>query len=662
MLLVLTVTAFLIIAWNLTARIWLVEAEELMPLERVAAVITIGFALWLASIWVLAIPHLYVRPLILLRTSLAVTVAIALCIMRRTALPRPTITSQTLLIGIASLPIVFWVIWILWRGWLVPPLSHDALSYHLPKAILFLRLHGFAYLDLPGLVTRKLPPNYELLLSDIIALEGSDQITEWLSTLFYVGFVLVSGALVQRWWRSRPVADATILLLIAGSPILLLHSGAHKNDVMAAMFMIASMVWGGRYYSRGEHSALAMFILASVAGAGTKPQAGVLVLAFAPAILWRMQRDLRSAPRLLTPKRVVALVSFGMACVFLLGGYSYLTNLWAEHSFGGHHAVVTKTAPTVLYGDWANLWQGPWVLLTGPFSPWTDDIWVPGEASTWFWKRHEIYFGHLGVPFALCALLLPLGLWYLRHDEPLELARERLVVSVIALVTFVALLPVVFYPHGFYPISLPRYALFILPVTFACTLGPLLRRIEAVPFAASAVMMIASLWVSADAIDNAVNDRFCPIKYVAWVNQHRGTRSLAFPDQRSEQVIDHLAGPTDKVAVDSDGFAWSYPAFGAALQRPVYYIAETDGTPAIPRDATWVAIDRGFNAAWLAPRFTNLSLWRKYLGKGSPTERDLYVLRYMLKNPRYGLIYLNPHSNQAVFRLRQGWPPAAARK
>src|SRR5690349_6912582 len=144
-------------------------------LERWNAAFTIGAASWIASVWLLALVHLLDRPTMLARTF-AVLAAAVILFYRRT---RGRIENQQIDEDLLQryvlplLPIGLWIIFILWRSTVVPPLSHDALAYHLPRAVLWIRQHAFFFIDLPvDARMRILPANYEMLLADTILLCG----------------------------------------------------------------------------------------------------------------------------------------------------------------------------------------------------------------------------------------------------------------------------------------------------------------------------------------------------------------------------------------------------------------------------------------------------------------------------------------------------------
>lgn len=617
-------------------------------LERLAAALLGAAALWIASVWLLGLTHLLVRPAMVARTAVFVVAAVALRLTnRRSSLaPRASTHDSGLRTQhyalIALLPVIMWLAFVLWRATITPPLSHDALAYHLPRAVLFTRMERYAPIDLPvDRRLRLLPPNYELLLADSILLDEGDGYTEWLSTCFYVAFVIASGALMQRWWRGRLVPVLAGMVLIAGAPILLLQSGADKNDIMVAFFMTAAMLWCGRWLRDGELQSLALTMIALVAATGTKPQGVMLAASLAPIVVWGALRH--RAQLRITPRLIAGAAALTIAAVLLLGGWHYLTP-----------QANQERGKFVAYDDWQNLWQAPWVLLTAPFSPWPDDLYVPWESETWFWKKYEIYFSHLGMPFALCAVLAPFAIARFRRDAR-HAADERMALAAAALATLFMLFPVrdVPMPHGIYVTALPRYVLFILPIVFGWSLVPALERIERdSPLYAMAALFLAAGWFSHDAMTYAREDRFVPPGYVKWAERHPGTRVVPFNPTSAAQLADRNIPENETIAVDAGYGTWIHPLFGPHLRRPVEFIPRGDGPPVIDAKTKWVVVDRNWAIVWQHPLFRDTSLWRKYIAKGKPTAEDTRTVRYLLHDPRFELVYYRPSGNQAVFRRR----------
>ncbi len=620
---------------------WSSRAERAPGIfERLTIVFTIVAAIWLASTWSLALLRALTYTTLLVRATIFGLIAVGLLVRRMRSLRdwRPNIQrGSAIAILITVLPLSAWTSFMLWRGAIVPPLTHDALSYHLPKAVLFARADGFRYLTELEARQRNIPANYELLLSEWLITQGADTYTEWPSVAFYLMFVIACGAVAERWWNRRVLVPLVVAMFVAGIPVLLLHSGAHKNDTMLAFFTVAAMVFAGRWLSESHLGSLLLLIASIAMGLGTKPQIAGFAMLLAPFVLVRFVRALRW-------RTMAAIIVFGVLAFLLLGGAVYVVNLIEVKGLVGQ---TSQSESIISYGDWANLWQGPYVLLAAPFASSAFALPVPWAPHPWFWRRDEIFFSHLGIPFALCAILALFTAHKLARGER---AYERWVITFAAIGAFALMLPVTFRPHGMFIISMPRYLLFLVPVVFGWTIAPAVAfarlRDAYVLFAASIVSFLAY------ASFTAMNDRFVPLDYVRWAREHPGTRAIPFDQSRAASIVDQVAGPNDKIAADVSYASWVYPAFGAKLTRPVYFIPPGDGPPRIPDDAKWVIVDRGFSIIWEAEGMTDLSVAPGLLQRGHPRAEDLRVRRALLQDPRFELVYVRRGLNQLVFRRR----------
>jgi hypothetical protein len=649
MVLLVTAIALVVIGLELTETAWPRKAEHAPGvLERLTYACATGAALWIASTWVLALTKCLTEWILIARAGLLALAAIVLVMrrMRGSIVWRGRLDRNVVLAFVAVVPILVWSETMLWRGAIVPPLSHDALSYHLPKAVFFSRAHGFEYLKDLDPRQRNIPANYELILAEMVVTQHRDTYTEWPSVAFYLLFVLASGALAEQWTQKNLAAGLCAMVFAGATPVALLHSGAHKNDLLLAFTMVAGLVCAGRWLANKELAALRLLIAMLALGMGTKPQAATLAVCLMPFVLAPLLRPLRLRP--LLTHSVFAVFAF----VFL-GGAVYLINYSHERSMMG---TTPDAESVVTYGDWRNLWEGPYILLAAPFATSDTALSVPWEQEPYFWRKHEIFFSHLGIPFAICVLLLPVGIWVQRRSG----ISTRVQVSLAVLASFALMMPVVFRPHGMYAISLPRYVLFVIPVVFAWTLGPLAAAGRAW---ACGVWVVGVICLSLYGVDTLVNDRFAPLDYVLWARQHPGTRHIPFDSSRAASAVDRLAGPHDKIAFDATYASWIQPAFGADLTRPVVYIPEGSGPPVIPEDVKWVVIDRSWNIIWGGTGMKTLTEYQ-LLGRGQPTAQDLRVRRALLKDRRWRLVYWKAGLNQLVFeRVSPGGrqPPASGR-
>jgi hypothetical protein len=637
-----TLAASFLLGHELSRRFW---KDALGWGERALVVALTGWALWLASTWALALLHLLTRPVLIGRTAIMGAAGLALLLMRLRSVEWREITISmpvvsAIAIALVVVPLFIWTDFSFWRGAVTPPASIDALSYHLPKAVLFARAEGYEALrDVRFLIGWR-PCNYELLLADAIVMDGTDSATEWISTCFYLSFVLAAIALAQRWNGRGLFASLTAALLTAGVPVALLHATDYKNDVMAAFFGIASLVMLGRWLTERDSRALALAIVAIACAAGTKTPGAIFAALAIPFIVWRA--------------RLVRTAVVGIVVFVLLGGMAYVTRL-ADRSF----TIIEGTAPAsysaLSFGHFENLWKGPYVLIAESFEKNPSLVHVPWSSRPWLWQRYELYYSELGIAFSLCAIALPFMIWRGWRD------REKSAMTALAFLAFAAILPFDSLPAGRYLLGLPRVALTIVPVVFAWTAVPLaawLERRKRTDVALAVVLALSAsfVWYAAQ---NAMHDSFAPFEFVIDASEHPGTRLPPIGHLRAAAVLDQTAGPADVVAFDGGVSSQLHLAYGARLTRPVHLIPPGTGAPSIPADAQWVVVDRVWNLVWGNEQMRDLGS-PEFLRRGKPTEEDLRVMRAMLADKRFEPAFLNLATMQGVFRRRPGTPPASA--
>ena len=619
------------------------DAAGFEPLELIAAAALLGGSLWIAANWLLALTHTFTRPALLAVVLLFGAIAVAVVIRAWPRLQTYQVSRTTALQLACASPLLLWSFFILWRGSILPPLTHDILGYHLPKAVMMIRARGFEYFIAPDTRISHLPANYELLLADVLLLSGGDRLTEWIGTAFFVLFLVVCGAVAQRWWRET-AAGVPAMLVIATAPVLILHSGADKNDLMAGFFAVCALLWGARWAANGDSLSLVLLTTALTTGAGTKPQQAAILVGLAPFLLRRVIRDFRGGGRGIRRYAVIAVTAvlwFG-----LTGAAAYVYNTVHESSplevqIGADAANAPKGV--FQWGDWSNLWQFPYLLLTVPFSRVPTAVWVPWKQEYWFWPHYEIYFSHYGMLISLLMVALPVCIWLFRRQE--GRSGERFIYSVAALIAFLLTLPVQFRPIGFFG-SFARYLLYILPAIVCWTIAPLYRRSNR---AGWVVLLLASGIFSFNAVRLAQRDQFAPMQFVRWTAANPGTRTAYFAPNRAASVVDRIAAPDDTIALDGSFDSWVYPAYGEQLTREVVFVPNA---AAIPQDADWVIVDRSWSSAWGHPLLTDMGRFWKYRGRGTPRPEDLALYDALRVDPRFALIYRDDSTNQAVFWRR----------
>jgi len=651
------VAAMFFAGHRLSEWLWARSARAPLPaLERACSSALLGIVLWLATTWALALAF-HLRPgYLLAAAAAAAAAAIALSGKRRAPSGgemRPRAQIDALALTLA--PVLAWVMFLLWRGYVLPPHTPDALTYHLPRAAMVAKTGGFEFFGLADSRIDHLPPNYEMLLADFLVLQGTDTYTEWLSTLFFVLYLLQAAALAVRWWgpgrHVYPVA-----LLVAGAPLLLLQGAAHKNDLMVGCLLLGALLWLGRFFRQRELAAGILLILAACAAAGTKQQGLLFALLAAPVVAWTAWRALRE--RALRASQLAIAAATAAGGFLLLGGYYYLCSAAASLGGAGGPGLAAIAEP-VAYGAWANLWQVPLLALLAPFSASNTTVWVPWSGEEWLWERYDVHASNFGGVVSILALLLPVAAWLYRREPDREGLHERLIVTLIAALLAAAVLPINFSPHG-YVSGFPRYLMFLPALAVCWTAAPALAWIERTRGAASLALAAATLACAAlfadTALDVARYDKFAPLRDIMRAASHPGTRWVRSMPWRAASVLDCLAGPRDAVDFHAGHDSWIYPVFGVRLTRDVHFIR--NAAQIRPR-AQWVIVDRAYNVIWGDPDFKDISQWQRYLGRGSPRPSDLEVVEALLRDPSYALVFYNRHEVQAVFR-RLPSPASAA--
>jgi hypothetical protein len=599
--------------------------------ERFLSGAITGIALWITANWILALTHMLTRGSLLVVLA---ALAIAALVWRpQFSLPR---------LSFLVIPIALWTLFALWKGAVLPPQSHDALSYHLPKAVMLMRAHGFGHFEAPDGRITNLPANYELLLADVMLLSGSDQLTEWINTIAFLLFLCTTAAFAERWWPSWP-SRAAAALVTATAPLLLLHSAADKNDVPLCLFAAAALLWGGRWSARGGRMPMLLTIVSLALAVGTKPNAGAIAAGLAPFLLIRIRQ--------VRPRDAVYTVLAAIAALVLLGGASYADNaLHAGAPIAVNIAgVKAGTGLRIEWGDFANLWRVPVLMVIVPFVSSPSAVWVPWRHEYWFWPHYEIYFSHYGALISILVVLLPLCVILFRRIGDDLNRRERRAASLAGAIAVAIILPVHMHPTGMFA-ALPRYIAFILPVVVAWSVPPLLHELKSrLPLVAWTLTWILAAAFAATAIDCAIKDRFAPLDFVIGAAQHPGTRRVFFMN-RAGSVADRMAGPYDTIAVDGGFDTWVYPAYGARFTRPVIFLPEEATPDSIPPSVQWVMVDRSWNQIWENPKLTDMGKFWSYVGRGTPSPEEVRLLVALRHDPRWMLVFYDRQTNNAVFR------------
>lgn len=613
-----------------------------LELASAAALLALAYAV--ATSWGLAFAGLLSRPWLV--GAALPFLAAGVPTLRRIVpvLRRTLVVSTEWWVPLGALALVgVWTAFVLWRSTVLPPYNGDALSYHMPRAAIFVQQHGFTAPQTPEGRLASWPCDYELLLADAIALVGDDGLCGWVGTASFMALLLVGASLLARWWGwGRHVLVATVL--VASTPVAIVHSGVHKNDLMQCALTLAVALFAEPWVRRGSRRSLGLALVAALLALGTKLQGLIVCAALTPLVVWGAWRNRAS---LRAPFRAASLVLVGVVVgIVLLGGAVYAVNLVRFHTL-----ALPPEQRGAGYGAWDHLWTYPYMAIVAPLTPRPNWIWIPWRHVSWWLPENDVFFAGFGPVFSVLMLATPVAAWLGRRRGDLA---GRAIPSAYLLAVAALVLPVRVQPEGFV-FGASRFLVFLLPVVCGWTLSPLILALERRVARPGAVAAIASVVGAAVFARQAwvcgVQDVSCPWGWVAYRMEHPEDRTPHAQRFRAASGLDVVAGPRDHVAVDVALDSWVYQAYGPRLTRTVTFLPRTDGPVPIPADAEWVIVDRAWNVQFGHPDFTDCSRWDLF-GRGRPSPEDLKVLEQLRADPDWVLLDYKPGMNQAVFRRK----------
>lgn len=621
------------------------------PLVRLTSAALLAFLVAVGIGWGLALP------LLLDRTALSGSAALAglagllllgpsLRSSAQDVLPAPSRGAFAVL-GLLT-PVAAWLAFALWKGAVLPVANDDALIYHMPKATLLLKWHGFLSLAASDDRIASYPWNFELLLSEGMILGGGDRVVEWLSTLTWALFVVAGAALAEELWgRGRHVL--AVALVCAGAPVGLLQSASVKNDLLAAFLGVAALLFLVRFSKRPALLPWSLCLAALALGIGTKVPFGTVAGGVGIVGGYVAVKAMKAGA--IGPRRFLAL-SGGIALLstVFLGGVPYLENLRRSGRLLGPNP--TGSLPSLVGLERLRpeyLWEFPILLLTVPFSPDSLRVPVPWNGERWFWMRDYSGQSHYGAVFTMLVIAAPLVWWRRRRivRDATPGLRPLLAAAAIGFA-----LPA-FLPQGQAGLYsfVPRYVLFVVPVVATAVVSPLFDFLEKSSGRRAVVWVLGGMGLAfcLGAAEAAIHDSFAPMSYVrAHLLDPSSRRTFLFPF-RAALVLDELAGPRDAVAIDAGHDTWLYPVFGRDFGREVVYLPPGEKAVTIPGRVSWVVVDRATTMLRGAPGFVHYGHALDYFWKGLPTDEELRVLRAVMRDPRFRLVFHDPAHNQAVF-------------
>jgi hypothetical protein len=524
----------------------------------------------------------------------------------------------------------------------------DALSYHFPKAVEIIRAHTIPQIRSGDFRIEFFPWNYELLLADALLLTPGDGMSYWIPLVAYLGFLAFVYSILRRSWPSLNRQDVLAgLLLVAATPILILHITANKNDLLALFFQMAFLYWFTRWSVDGNPRSLSFALAGFVMMLGTKVSALFLV----PALLfifWR-RRELWVRGLSVKSRKLFLSLAGGVLLFLILGGGALILNCrWTGNPLGdcsragGISSYEANVAPQ--YRIDGISWRFPVMLFWKPFSLDEMGVWAFDQGRYWFWPSYRLIYGHFGWLCSVLLLLIPFAVYLSREEKYGSQFRKYATIGILGFVFFC--LPQKYRVDGLF-CAWPRYLLCIPVLIALWTVPPILdwlrRKKRHLTYLAASWAIV--LYFAAEHYTCFKNDEVR--SFGRFANSLFDTRE-SYRDSVSE-VLNRIAGPQDTVAFDGGYGALYYSAYGNQLERPLCFLQPNPRKVAIPEKVQWVLIDRSWNSGWSHPGVTTTADFGLPINP-KPSAEDRMVMEQLLRDPEWKLVYWKSENSQAIFR------------
>jgi hypothetical protein len=441
----------------------------------------------------------------------------------------------------------------------VAPSNWDSMTYHLSRAAYWLQERSAEHF--PGGSVRQLdsPPNGEILQAWTMAMSGGDRlvaVVQWLS-LVGVASCIYTGARLLRFTRG-PALFAAALFTVLPQPIL--QASSTQNDLITALFVGATAVFGARGL-RDRHSGdLAVAAIAAGVAVGTKGTAPALAPALA-IILVAAARGYR------TPPRMVAAATAGtVVAILALGSFGYVLNAREHGSPFGDIAGKTQRESSPGPNAIRVLWT--FADLPGVAAPWVNTVTqrVVGKVGAdRFQIRNQFAFGLDNAVSEDTSAFGPVG-WLLLFPLLLAFAFGRRAgparyVAIAALVAIAGFAVAFEYNIWVGRLLLPTVAL-AAPLFAALAL----RNVLAALTTALALLVLAPCL-----LQNPSKPLLPDLPAPTVLHRDRLAQlTITRPEMAGVvAAVDRQLGPGGTLAFAGDEDSWDYPFFGPSRERRV---------------------------------------------------------------------------------------------
>ncbi len=640
-------------AWKLALVLAGGESASLSFVDRSTWTGILGLALWLAQAWVLSLLG-HFRPSMLLLFSILVFLATMVLtwsyLLKCSKIIRFNKSLNFVEYDKLQLVAIFcvssWFIYSILALAVIPPCNHDALSYHFPKAVMFALSGKFSLNASNDFRVPYFPSNYELLVATFMTFLHGDQATGLITNFSFLMLLATSFGLFSRIWKNNLLTWTAVTILLA-SPVLLLHTTAHKNDLLMTILTLNALVWLGRYSRRGGFGSAVIGILSLGMAMGTKFH-GLFIALASILFLWQAWRRGIWRPTFAVGCLQLILV---LGTFLLLGSVQYVANLSATgHLMGLTQTPVPNGMNTIAFPAF---WQLPrffWMLLTAPLFIRGQYFIIPWNGEMWFWPGYGLFFSHFGIHISGLIILLPFSIRKVKKMLSTEIYNELVTISLMALVLVLTNCLIGLRPYGSF-CFIPRFILFGLPFLLVWTWCPwALQLVEKRNWGWIPSILSIAIF-SSYTVATVKLDEYTPFRYVEYCWFHpEMNREIYHCDWRAASVIDRSLPDDASVAYDGGYDGWTYPLYGRHLSRKVSLILQKNG-PYIPGpDVGWVAIDYSFIKVWGNPLLQCMNQTNIYFLQGTLSTMDRRVFDSLQHNPDFKLVYFLPDQFQAVFR------------
>jgi hypothetical protein len=441
----------------------------------------------------------------------------------------------------------------------VAPSNWDSMTYHLSRAAYWLQDHSAEHFRGGSVRQLDSPPNGEILQAWTMAMSGGDRlvaVVQWLS-LVGVACCIYTGARLLRFGRG-PAIFAAALFVVLPQPIL--QASSTQNDLITALFVVATAVFGARGLRDRHPGDLAVAALAAGVAVGTKGTA----LALAPAlaiILVAAAWGYRTSPRM-----VAAAAAGTVVAILALGSFGYVLNAQDHGSPFGDIAGKTQRESSAGGNAIRVLWT--FADLPGVAAPWVNTVTqrVAGKVGA---DRLQIpnrfafgldngvsedtsAFGPVG-----WLLLFPLLLYFAfaRRAGP---ARYVAIAALVAVAGFALAFE--------YNIWVGRL---LLPAVALA--APLFAALALRNAAAALTTALALLVLAPCLVQNPSKPLVPDLPAKTVLHRDRMAQVTVMRPEMAAVIaaVDDRLGPRGALAFAGDEDSWDYPFFGPHLQRRV---------------------------------------------------------------------------------------------